>query len=240
MQFLPPNRVIEENYLYEGLIYTHDIDLSLSQLLQRNSNQNVAFFKFSGNGSLKKENRIGMLLLNTLPEKECLNTLKTLNSLGWLPSYYYSKGTLTQKYKYNENEFINFYKNNFKTILVFDAKFDLEYVDANNSQYLYHITPIKYKDKILKIGLAPKSKSKIATHPHRIYLCDDYNLTIDLLNDSHFYPEEKTFVVFKIKLKELLKRRSIRFFQDPAYKQGLYTYENIPPNYIEIINQIER
>jgi hypothetical protein len=37
----------------------------------------------------------------------------------------------------------------------------------------------------------------------------------------------------------LKKQRKIRFFSDPAYsKNGIYTYENIPPEYIGTVKDI--
>lgn len=52
----------------------------------------------------------------------------------------------------------------------FEQKF--EPGSSPGKKYLYHITDKKYLDKILKIGLVPKSKPKLTFHPDRIYLGD--------------------------------------------------------------------
>ena len=54
---------------------------------------------------------------------------------------------------------------------------------------------LKYKDKILKYGLSPRSGSKISNHPERIYLTDSLNdlnssklPETDILISSSFIP----------------------------------------------------
>jgi hypothetical protein len=231
------NKIIEELYLYEGLICTRNISIVYSHMTQWNANKNIAFFIF-GKGN-KLENRLGVLLTKTLPEKELENDIKKLNNYGWFPSYYYSKNDMAKKHVYNEKELFSFYKNEEKTIIVFDAKYDYE-VGMDNYEFLYHISPLTNKEKILKLGLSPKSKNKVTTHPNRVYLSFSNNDVKKLVGDNNFYPNEKIFIVFKIKLNELLKRREMKFFADPAFKDGIYTYENIPPHYIEIVDQITR
>lgn len=231
-------RTIEEDYLYEGLIYSRDIDLMLSHLNQWNSGINVAFFKFGGKSN--SENRMGMLLTTKLEENELENIFKKVNNYGWFPSYFYSKDQLSDKYKFEINSFKQFYKTHEKSVIVFDAKFDMELLNANGIDNLYHITPKRFKEKILKIGLAPKSKNKTATHPNRVYLCKTYEDVIALMDHNKFYPNDRIFVVFQINNKELIKRRDIKYFVDPAYIDAIYTYENIPPQYIKLYNEVER
>ena len=56
--------------------------------------------------------------------------------------------------------------------LRFEAKFDEEVVE-NTPSILYHITPTQNTNKILSIGLVPKSRSKASYHPDRVYLSKD-------------------------------------------------------------------
>ena len=44
---------------------------------------------------------------------------------------------------------------------------------------LYHISPSLYRNKILKIGLIPKSQNKMQSHPERIY-CFQSNENIEM------------------------------------------------------------
>ena len=232
MNSLPLNRIIEESHLYEGLIYTHNVQVTVSHLNQRNANEHVAFFRFGS------ENRLGILLTDKLSLKELKNIITKLNNYGWFPSYYYSKALLGTKYAYSEKELLNFYPLHQRTVVVCDAKYDLE-VSAEQYDVLYHISPDVYKDKILRVGRAPRSKNKTANHPDRIYLATNKNEAVNLATDNKFYPEHNYFTVFEIDLKKLNARREIKFFRDPAFKGGVYTYENIPPQYITVCGEIK-
>jgi hypothetical protein len=68
------------------------------------------------------------------------------------------------------NEWIKEYNNKTQPIaFILEPKYDYK-VDIPSK--LYHVSPIKFKDKILKIGLSPRFGSKISNHPERIYLSD--------------------------------------------------------------------
>jgi glycosyltransferase involved in cell wall biosynthesis len=43
---------------------------------------------------------------------------------------------------------------------------------------LYHTSPLKFKEKILKSGLSPRSGNKLSNHPDRIYLTNSFNKCI--------------------------------------------------------------
>lgn len=121
------------------------------------------------------------------------------------------------------------------------------YDSNNNDGILYHITPLKNKDKILKKGLIPKHIDyRLDNYPDRIYfytkrqenklqlLCKDLSQNTGITD----------WLILKIDLKD---RRSYiendlstqyKFFEDPKAQFAVFTYENIDPQCIEIYKEI--
>jgi RNA:NAD 2'-phosphotransferase (TPT1/KptA family) len=48
----------------------------------------------------------------------------------------------------------------------------------------------------------------------------------------------KNYYVLKIDVSALIKSGRDKFYRDPNYALGIWTYENIPPLYIEKIDEI--
>jgi len=92
---------------------------------------------------------------------------------------------------------------------------------------LYHVTKTAYVDKIKRYGLSPRSKHKIAYHPDRIYLVDDYMVALDILKQLKQIDDVKYSVITIKPDKDVLLLRI-----DPNYNRGFYTNQNIPPNWI--------
>jgi hypothetical protein len=90
---------------------------------------------------------------------------------------------------------------------------------------LYHVSDTKYLDKILKVGLVPKSKSKKAYHPDRIYLATDKKECTWLYNDPDF--DVKKPVLFKID-RNKLEEKGIYLYKDPYLPSGVFAIKNIP------------
>jgi len=229
-----PSQEREEKYLYEGLLYSYPIDITVRQLNERLMSTNDIFFKQYNN-----ENRYYLSIKDgEINPKQVNWAILSSDSYGWFPSKY-EVGGMLKKYTDVENLCTELNKN--KTIIItFDAKYDIQlFIDDFIDDYVYHISPRNNKEKIMKIGLAPKSSNKTANYLSRIYLTYKLSDVDKLLSDIRFHPDSKEFVIFKIKVKELLKHRIVRFFEDPAYKGfGFYTYENIPSKYIEIEKEI--
>jgi hypothetical protein len=218
------------------LNYTYSINNSVDLLNKWFGENNFGFRE-------QKDNKFSMFVGKDydLTEQKFDNIIKVINNLGWYPSYYieFTIG-YTNSYKFEKNEFLNFIKTK-DANLYFEAKYDLGLSQMDLGNVAYHITPLIYKEKIMKIGLAPKSKSKIADQPSRIYLCYTKNDAKLLLDHPKFYSKEKEFVLFEINLDSLFKSRKMRFFEDPNFvNKGYYTYENIPPQYIKEVEVIHR
>jgi len=99
---------------------------------------------------------------------------------GYYCSYYKiltDNDLIKFKGKFDKEKFINLI-NKYKITYIY-LMFDGDYEDKEYSnmidipKLLYHITPQRNKENILKNGLYPKAGMKISFHPERIYLIDN-------------------------------------------------------------------
>jgi hypothetical protein len=207
------NRAEEKQYLGEGLTMTHSLDYTVNYIQ-----------KFMGNIYTVKVYKdfktiiVYFIYRDTNHDK----LFKFMNNMGYfISAYYLDDGTFTTKVG----------KNDIISSVRFEPKFDLRTFDIDD--YLYHVTEKVNLPKILKIGLTPKTKSKIGYHPERIYLAknlDAANEIMGLFLGGDFIKEP---VMLRIKTKDL---KNV-FLMDTQFEGGVYTHENIPPSSIEVLNQ---
>jgi hypothetical protein len=200
----------------EGLIKTTDINQTIHLLKKQ--------FKFiftidiaanTFNIEIEKANK-----------KEVDDLLKATNNLGWFPAY---MSTPEYMGKWSESKIM------FDESLVidFEAKYDT-YIEKT-PEFLYHIAPEKNWTKIEKIGLTPKSRSKLSYHPDRVYLAKTEKDAKFLVLRFKTNTKNGDWVLLKI---DTSYTPYIRLYQDPNYKQGYYTMNNIPPSAITKIEDI--
>lgn len=116
-----------------------------------------------------------------------------------------------------------------KDICVFiEPKYDSE-VNFQD-EYVYHTTDKKNLEKIMKIGLVPKTKNTRSFYPERIYLSPNIKYNNSIKNQLG---SDKAGEYVDLKIK---KFPGLKLYKDVRFKGGFYTYTNIPPKYIEIIN----
>lgn len=228
------NNILQDTLLYEGLIYTHDIDTTIHHL-ERWSISNTKFI-------IKKTtlNTIQINFGQQPSDKEIDNLLKWINNLGWfIADYLVNSIPLRRKSFVNQNEFKDDVKKHKLLNILLEAKYDLELNKYELcSKTWYHITPLSNKNKVDKIGLIPKSLSKISNHPERIYLT---NSEADAIGVAELFDKLKgtDFVLYKIDIDGLIKHNNgIRFFKDPNLGSGIYTLSNIPNKFLKFIKII--
>lgn len=193
--------------IVEGLIFTHPSDKSKNILLRRFPELKI---EIETEGEIYVENQ---------PPQELKKYLPLITNLG----YFISKLTI------NGKEWIKEFDEKTKPIaFILEAKYDLE---VSIPDKLYHCSPLKYRDKILKIGLVPKSKNKLSNHPDRIYLANDINIVIKF---GEYLEDE--FCIYEIDGNCLSKLYSDVNFR----KKGFYTFDNIKPQYIKIIKEFTK
>ena len=190
--------------IVEGLIFTHPSDKSKNILLRRFPELKI---EIETEGEIYVENQ---------PPQELKKYLPIITNLG----YFISKLTI------NGKEWIKEFDEKTKPIaFILEAKYDLEVLIPDK---LYHCSPLKYKDKILKIGLIPKSNNKISNHPDRIYLTDNIDKSIKF---GEYLGDE--FCIYEIDGKCLSK-----LYSDVNLRNnGFYTLNNIQPKYIKIVKE---
>lgn len=222
--------ILEEiQSVYEGLILTHPLDASMEYLTNWCNFENKIEYK-----KLESTKFVAIIRTSiTMTELDVL--LKNTNNLGYYPAYIYDKiNNIGKKYTLdNVNDMIN-------AKVIFEIRFEAKYgdvIDGESYKLLYHVTDIKYKDKILRCGLCPKSKEKLAAHPDRVYL----TLKKETAYLFSYYPQSKitTPILFEVDLNK--SQTEVTLYLDPNFKvtgdaRGFYTNDNISPRCLKIVN----
>lgn len=225
---------IEKDCIYEGLTFSKDVTFTYNKLRQ-------LFPEYKIDKSLKEKSII-KLSLNTknIPSK----FISIINNVGWFHSYsqIWFKDKTTPNINTSDltdikDENVSFY------IHFFEPKYDTE--SFENVDYLYHLTPSFYRNKIFSIGLSLRTHSKSVYYPPRIYLFKKYDLDLfkNIAKKLNKYVNPKTksqfpgydYMILKINNKNL----KLRLFQDTNLDEGVYTLENIHPSNISIHGYID-
>lgn len=106
------------------------------------------------------------------------------------------------------------------------------YYDINRDiegEYLYHTTDSVNLDNILKKGLIPKSKNTRSFYPERIYLSPNKSSMESIKKQLS---DEKGGEYVNLRIKNF---DGLSLYKDLRFPSGVYTYDYIPPSYIEVI-----
>lgn len=136
--------------LNEGLIYSQPIDKTMKILKNKFKELNI---KKYDDGDISIEG------LNDKLKKY----IPLINNLGYFISNAFVGDDKIDTHLLNKDDFNNIECSN----IFIEPKYDYE---VNIPNILYHASPLKFKKKISKYGLTPKSGNKLAYHPNRIYL----------------------------------------------------------------------
>jgi len=234
-----------ENAIYEGLIRTHNIESSI-QMLKYWYESMTKYFKIE----LLNDDEFKIIIKDKISTTLFYILIRDINNLGYFPSLIYLENdkNMINRFKYDYDQINNIIMSK-KIIgidIVCEKKFDDEVKNIRLNK-IYHVCKEQNIEKILKIGLYSKSKKRISNHPDRIYLCTDIQCCDDLIkrfkmNDLiNELPEQRYKIleidISKLKSDFLESNKEIIFRKDPNMtKNGIYTYDNIPPKYIKIKN----
>lgn len=231
----------------EGLIKTHDINKSLDVLLNYVTDKDISII----NSEIHK-NRI-IIEYGSMSLSFFLQNLTLITNLG----YFITKVRVSineYKYTYSWNNFKeildeNLFKKLTKIELRLEAVFD-NVIEINTNK-IYHVTYNYLVDKILKIGLIPKSNNVMQYHPDRLYLVQSIEDAQTYINSKNnyfiFYPDKDKKINIKqqeYNLSQLeytileidITNLNLKFYQDTNYNKGFYTLNTIPPTNIKIYN----
>lgn len=226
-------RRIQEHQLIKEFLYTVSIPKTIEHLKKQ--------FSINAEPGDNDEQTITLWFEEVMTEKRIFNVNKFMDKFGYYPSTVLNYGGT--------------YENGIKRAIgnpniriVYEAKYDKEIILTK--PYLYHFTPDIAWTKIKNIGLTPKTHSKIANHPGRIYVLEDIHNLNDfsvevedigfmLWNNSKTKDRVKEVYLLRIDVSKLPK--DIKFFKDPNFMVGdaVWTYRNIPPNAIEVLKKFD-
>lgn len=220
------------NYIKEGLIKTYPIKTTIKLI-----NRELNGLNFVIDSEDETDTIFIKLISSDLNLDKLLSIYRTINLCGYFVSNYdfYDSSDNVVGYlvhndelsKYFNDELFEKISNSYFTQITIESRFN-KIVDKK--EILYHVTSIKNKEKIEKIGLVPKSKNKRANHNDRIYLGFDKIITKNLA----YQFSKGDYILLKINTNGL----NINFYDDPDFiENGVYTYNNIPSNNIEIIEE---
>jgi hypothetical protein len=216
--------------LYEGLIKSYPL-YDVIRIL-KNKNYDVKENYKDNTFSLK------FLFSNNIDEAliDYNKIMQITNTCGYFCSNMKGEDNKAQFVieKYNLENFKKLINNKLNLInFSFEAKYDIfiEKIPDN----LYHLTPTRNVDKILKNGLIPKSRSKKSYHPERIYLTkSSEDLTI-LFKGFYEKTKIKEWTILKINTHIL---EYLQIYKDPNFKEkGYYTLNTLPPFCLSIYKQ---
>ena len=115
-----------------------------------------------------------------------------------------------------------------------------ELVDGLDGEvFMYHLSPVYLKQKILANGLIPKSKNGEFKYPDRVYFLDGATpprsiflmaLMLSQSNKSHMNNDE--YSLYKVNVRGL---NGVKMYKDmnAGADIAMYTYDNIPPQNIQ-------
>lgn len=215
-----------KHYLNEGLIMSYSAD-SVNNILCREFNlspNQVQLEERSDNGNV-------VTLINVvLPinaSNDVIGKIKhRMNSCGYF---------CPTPIQYNKQFKI--------AILLFEPKYSTDVSAEIKSKYkfLFHSTPKIYLQKILKVGIIPRSKNTLFMYPDRIYCMRGDNLTKEQLGilknvqtvRNHSVQnnnKQNEYVLLTIDVRKLPE--TIKMYIDPMSPNAILTHDNIPPTSI--------
>lgn len=202
-----------QNKLYEGLIKTYPVDATIDKLKRSG---------FEAEKLIQDNNNVTIIV--KYHPYDHTKIKKIMDIYGW-----YEQGL------YNISN---------KKWIYFLPKFGLDATEDvyKSDMILYHVTNDYYVNKILKNGLQPRSHKKIEKEqPDRIYLIiknpvNYKGFLLHLYNKMRKHDKNiKSLYVLKI---DLSKCEDKLFYYDNLLTGGVYTHENIPPQCISIVDEI--
>lgn len=110
---------------------------------------------------------------------------------------------------------------------------------VRSMKYIYHVTPVKYLNKIRKIGLKPSFKNKFFAYPERTYCFIEKTSPEEIYNlKQQLRQNEEEYCLLVLDVSRISE--TVCFYLDPNYKYGIYTKDNIPPTaIIEVYKMVD-
>lgn len=231
-----------EHLLYEGLIVTHPEDVAMDILDRRGFDVSTA-------------NNEYVFYVVIKPNTD-LSDLKTVtNNLGYFPATV--GATKRDMVKYTNTELERLLVKFKYAVVRYEAKYDTP-TDISGLDYVYHATNKLFLPSIEKKGLVSKAKSKMSSHPERIYLAFNKSGAVKFANHivnsvrlrkwhrngnleippTHVQELYSTAIILQIAVSAL--PHTFKAYRDPNYvNAGCYTLNTIPWRAITVIDEFK-
>jgi len=209
--------------LSETLLKTYSIDSFI----------NSTWAKFKGIVTKKTDSYSGYFFVSgNATEKDLQDALDWVQLYGYYPAFY--SQNLSETKPYNENEIKKLIHNIDGFFVGICAK-HMRVLDTESvgSKIIYHISYKEYQDKILSIGLVPKSSKKRENHPDRIYLCFSEDGLPALVGAYKKLRPKSTVICVQLKKEGLPE-----LYLDLNFKYGCFSVKNINKKYIIKIEEV--
>jgi hypothetical protein len=220
--------------LREGLIKTVEKGKSQNIIRRAFPKWEVEdYASFDGEG---ERNDFSVTSPNSITKEEADKFLVLLNNLGWFVSFlriYDKEGNKLYYSKFDKEVLDKYLRKDVIGSITFDCepKFDTEVTKI--PKVLYHVTPAKSWDKISKIGLVPRSRSKTSYHPERVYLSSTIEGIKRLTPQMYQVTGINSWVVIKVDT-SMIPGDYFKLYKDSNFRpEGYYTMNNIPPGALE-------
>jgi hypothetical protein len=172
-------------------------------------------------------------------------TLDNINGFmdqnGWFPTDVKAPGELKGKYSGNIKSCID----RKKVQIGYEAKTGEQFNIPPDKTKAYHVTPDILLDKIRGEGLVPKTESKLADHPERIYLFlnseDTPKQMVGAIWNSLTDDKKRAIKDYYLLEVDLKKLPDHKFYLDPQSSLtyiSIFTTNPIPKSAIKIIDKI--
>lgn len=207
--------------LNEGLIYSQPIDTTIKVLRNKFSELDIKKYEEDVDISIEGMN------------DKLKKYIPLINNLGYFISSAFNGDDMIDSSVLKKDDLHDITCSN----IFIEPKYDHQ-VDI--PKILYHASPLKFKDKILKTGLTPKSGSKLSYHPDRIYLSNNIESCVKfgdyLLNSTENQYYKNGYCVYVIKGEGIDK-----LYSDINMREvGFYTLNNIKKEFISLLKSKEK
>ena len=236
-----------KNQLNENILYTYQLEdvikLFKKYGIVKDINNQLLTFKILFN--------VDAYDINFLINK--INFICKLT--GWMISYIIYNNEIV----YDFDKILNSNKARLSFICCFRPKNEIKnnYAATNkltseiyDQNFIYHITDRKYVKKILKNGLLTRTKNKLGNYPELNHflthfthkgtiskIIKNFNGEYSLKIDAKLQIDDP--IILRIN-SQYCKNYNIKFSYDPTgAKNCIISYNNIPPNLIEIVDENE-
>ena len=226
----------EEFKIYEGLTFSSPLS-QVTQILHRHDISIVPNYD---------DNDFSVIFTpKDLYLEDIDKFIHMITNMGWYPHMYVldNDDFLFYNKEYEQEEavkrFINHISSTSFSILIIhcDANYSIPVSILDNK--LYHVTRTVTVPKILKVGLCPRNKMKKTYHPKKVYFClrdKDCNEIAELLHELDPLKDPEYSV---LEIDTSFIKFYVKVFKDSHYSEkGVWSYNNIPPSYIQIKRQI--